>query len=374
MCAQKEKMMNRSRFTFGGIVMTVAILAVAGLGTPASACTSFCFDTPAGPVFGANMDLRWGDGLIFVNQRGMAKESYLDNPDGESAHWVSRYGSVTFNLVGIEMPWGGMNEAGLVISTMQLSVTECPVEDERYPMNSPTWIQHLLDTCATVEEVIAAQDSIRLRGDVAHFLAADAKGACVIVEWLGGETLIYAGEDLPVRALANAVYDDCLNYLDNGAVPAFNPGRSAERVAAADHWTAQYDPDGDISASDWALGVLTEAVVDPKKWWKPVFGEPYTQWSVAYDIARREIRFQTVDHAVVRSFDFAKLDFGCNGTTLMMDVNAILEGPVENLLQPYDSGWNYEFARKFLDRWDSNLSDEQVKELTTFFEGFECAP
>jgi penicillin V acylase-like amidase (Ntn superfamily) len=366
--------MKRSRLTCGGLVLCVATVAVAGLWTPASACTSFCFDTPDGPVFGANMDLRWGDGLVFVNRRGLAKESYMSNPDGEAARWVSRHGSVTFNLVGVEMPWGGMNEAGLVVSTMQLSVTDCPVEGERFPMSGPTWVQHLLDTCATVEEVIAAQDSIRLRGDMVHFLVADAQGACVIVEWLGGETIIYAGEDLPVHALANATYRDCLNYLKNGAVPAFNPGRSAQRVAAADHWTAQYNPDDELAASDWALGVLTEAVVDPKKWWKSWFGEPYTRWSVAYDIARREIRFQTVDHAVVRSFDFANLDFGCDASTLMMDVNAELEGPVENSLRPFDSEWNYEVAREFLDRWGSELNDEQVSELTGFLEGFGCVP
>ena len=82
-----------------------------------------------------------------------------------------------------------MNEAGLVASGMQLSVTGCPAADERYPVSSPTWTQYVLDTCATVDEVIAAQDSLRLRGDAVHFLVADSTGACEhgqVSQW-GGE-------------------------------------------------------------------------------------------------------------------------------------------------------------------------------------------
>lgn len=353
----------------------LAVLAAGVLAAvPAQACTSFCFDTEDGPVFGANLDLRWGDGLVFVNRRGLAKTCYMLNSVGEPARWISRYGSVSFNLVGIEMPWSGMNEAGLVVSSMQLLSTEYPPNDERYPMSSATWTQHLLDTCATVEEVIAAQDSLRLRGDAVHFLVADATGTCVVVETLGGETVIHAGEDLPVRALANANYRDCLDYLETGRRPSFNPGRSAERVAAADHWTKQYDPENGIAATDWALGVLTEAVVDPKKWWKSLFREPYTRWSIAYDISQREIRFRTVDHEPVRSLAFADLDFDCGAPQLMLDVNAELAGPIEDSFLPYDADWNLREARRFLDRWGVDLDDETVVELVSFLESYSCVP
>ena len=40
------------------------------------ACTSFCLDTPDGPVFASNLDLFIpGDGIVFVNRRGMGKEN-----------------------------------------------------------------------------------------------------------------------------------------------------------------------------------------------------------------------------------------------------------------------------------------------------------
>ena len=38
---------------------------------------------------------------------------------GTPASWVSKYGSVTFNQYGRELPTGGMNEAGLVVETIE---------------------------------------------------------------------------------------------------------------------------------------------------------------------------------------------------------------------------------------------------------------
>jgi choloylglycine hydrolase len=315
-----------------------------------------------------------GEGIIIVNRRDVAKEGYLPNSAGEPARWVSLYGSVTFNLVGRELPWGGMNEAGLVVAGMSLEITGFPADDARYPVGSATWTQYVLDTCATVEEVIAAQDSLRLKGDAVHFLVADESGACVAVEYLGGKTILYSGENLPVRALANASYLDCLKYIESGVVPEFNPGASAQRVAAAAHWSERWDQNGDIAPSDWALGILTEAVVDPKTRWKSWFGDPYTRWSVVYDIPRREVRFRTVDHEPVRRFALSDFDFACDATVLMLDVNAKLNGSVADRFIPYDAGWNYRLARDFLDDYGSSLADDQVRELMAFLEGFSCGP
>jgi penicillin V acylase-like amidase (Ntn superfamily) len=71
------------------------LLLISPLVGPSWACTSFCLDTPDGPVFGSNLDLFIpGDGLVFVNQRGIAKEGYEASTTGETAKWVSKYGSV----------------------------------------------------------------------------------------------------------------------------------------------------------------------------------------------------------------------------------------------------------------------------------------
>ena len=76
--------------------------------------------------------------------------------DGKTKKWVSKYGSVSFDTAGRGFAWSGMNEAGLVMSTMSLYETELPPADQRPVLDSGNWIQYLLDTCATVEEVLAA--------------------------------------------------------------------------------------------------------------------------------------------------------------------------------------------------------------------------
>ena len=75
------------------------LLSICTLVNNSQACTTFCLDTPSGPVFGSNLDLFIpGDGLVFINQRGIAKKGL--NTTGERAKWVSKFGSVTFNLAG----------------------------------------------------------------------------------------------------------------------------------------------------------------------------------------------------------------------------------------------------------------------------------
>ena len=135
-----------------GIVSVLALLCLSLSQT--FACTTFCLKKNGEVLFGKNYDWMIGDGLVFVNKRGVAKvsnEGNLTNP----AKWVSKYGSVTFSQYGRENPSGGMNEAGLVIELMWLDETQYPKVDARPTVGTLEWIQYQLDSSATVEEVIA---------------------------------------------------------------------------------------------------------------------------------------------------------------------------------------------------------------------------
>jgi choloylglycine hydrolase len=95
--------------------------------TPVSACSTFKLQKGGELIYGHN--LNQGDigvpGLIFINKRGIFKKgrtwSELINKGGADPvdfYWISRYGSVTFNVFGKDFPDGGMNEAGLYIWEM----------------------------------------------------------------------------------------------------------------------------------------------------------------------------------------------------------------------------------------------------------------
>jgi len=340
------------------------------------ACTSFCLDTPDGPVYATNLDLTIGEGHVFVNRRGIAKEGYSASTTGETAKWVSKYGSVTFNLVGRELPWAGMNEAGLVMSTMQLNASECPDPDERPPLSEAYLVQYILDTCANVQEAIQAASVVRLSQNecASHYLVADETGDCAAFEFLNRQFVYYNGESLPVKALANAPYGAGIIFIEQGVIPVDNPGESVERVAAAADKIEGFRPDGDVSPVEYSFEVLTETVVASKKWWSNWFDEPYTRWNVVFDIVQREVHFRTVASPMVRRLSLRSFDLSCEAPLLMLDVNARIEGNVDQSFLPYDHDANLEIFRTFCDKWGIEVSEEGAVELIRFFESFECAP
>ena len=157
-------------------ILLSALLALTLSPNSAFACTTFCLTTKGQVLFGRNYDWDIGDGLIFVNKRGVAKTS----SDGEvpnPAKWVSRFGSVTFNQYGRENPTGGMNEAGLVVEELWLDETEYPTDKSLPEIDTQEWIQYELDTSATAEEAIANARKVRIDSDVkVHFLIGDKSG------------------------------------------------------------------------------------------------------------------------------------------------------------------------------------------------------
>lgn len=358
------------------IILPLGCVLLISWSVPISrACTSFLLPAPDGPVFAANLDLNTGRGHVFVNRRGMVKEGYRASTAGETAHWVSAYGSVTFNIVGRELPWAGMNEAGLVVSTMQLNASRCPDPDERPPLGEASLVQYLLDNCAEVEEAVAAAAGVRLFQSEcsSHYLLADEAGACAAIEFLNGEFVVSTGDEMPVKALANAPYAAGIAFIDRGVVPLDNPGASVERVAAAAASVAAYAPGADGSAIDYSLEVLTETVAAPKKWWCDLFGEPYTRWNVVFDIARREIHFRTVDHAATRRLSLRNFALSCESPLLMLDVNAKLAGNVEESFTPYDHETNLKTFRQNCAKLGIEVSRENALALVGLFESFDCA-
>ena len=235
------------------LLASLTSLVVLGAATagPAAACTTFCLRGP-GPqgrvVFGKNYDWHVGEGLLVVNQRGVARRA--DVPGDRPASWVSKYGSVTFNQYGRDFPSGGLNEAGLAIELMWLDGSRYPAPDQRPAVDVLQWIQYNLDTHRTVREVLAANRQVRIASLVPlHYLVADRSGAVATVEFLDGKLVAHTGKDLPVAALANSPYRESLQRREQraargAAVPAgmgshARVDQAAERVARFD---GQADP------------------------------------------------------------------------------------------------------------------------------------
>jgi choloylglycine hydrolase len=337
-------------------------------GSAVNACTSFLMDTPDGPVYGTNLDLLTvpGDGLVLVNRRGIAKESWRTGTTGEKAKWTSEYGSVAFSLVGREYAWGGMNEAGLVTSSMELRAGEYPEPDERPPLYDGQWCQYMLDTCSSVDEVVESSSAIRVQDQsyTSHYLVADKDGNCAVFEYIDGELVCHAGEAVPVKALSNMRYSRALEAYERGGPRWWwsNPGRSAERVAACHRRSESFDARGDTPAVNYAFGTLVYHVA-----------APHTRWNIVFDIANRELWFRSVQSPTYKHISLNAFDFSCDAQKLMLDVNAPLEGDVEEAFVPYDHDVNVDVFHTFCDRYGIEVTREGVTLMTEFFESFECA-
>jgi choloylglycine hydrolase len=324
-------------------------------------------DTPEGPFFGANLDLFiQADGLLLVNRRGVEKQSYRTGASGGRLEWTSEYGSVTFSLAGREFVWGGMNEAGLVVTTMELAAGEWPEQDERPALFDGNWCQFVLDTCTTIEDVIRADEFVTVRdqGKPSHYLISDVEGNTLAVEYLDGEFVYYAGSDMPVKAMSNMRYERALYAYEHGGTRWWwsNPGQSAERFAACKARADAFDPDGETPAVNYAFGTLVYHVA-----------APHTKWSIVFDIADRDIHFRTDRGPAYKSLSFGDFDFSCEAPKLMLDVNAELAGDVAWDFVPYVPGVNLNLFRTFCARYGIKVSEEGARDITGFFEAFECA-
>jgi penicillin V acylase-like amidase (Ntn superfamily) len=357
--------------TLSRVLLLVPLLALAGRGAaaqapptaPERACTSFCLDNGGHALFGTNYDNQIWEGWLFVNKRGVAKTGWEAGTSGKYARWTSQYGSVTFNLAGVQMAWAGMNEAGLAISTMALRETHNPPPDERPPLISALWIQYQLDTCATLEEVMANDIRVRIADTGDHYLICDRSGACAAVEFLEGQTVFHTGAAMPVKTLTNHAYQKAVTAWQAGRLRDNN---SLERFGiAADRVTA-FQPMDAPSAVAYAFDTLEQASG------QATGGTP-TQWSIVFDTENLHVLWRTSRNPETRAVDLARLNFDCSTPVETLDVHAPLAGDVSDQWGRYDFDANLQHTLNFLEKWGgTDLSALEVEVLERGLGAFAC--
>jgi choloylglycine hydrolase len=327
------------------------------------ACTTFCLKNKSEVLFGKNYDWNIGDGLIFVNKRGVEKEGAADK---NAAKWVSKYGSVTFNQYGRENPSGGMNEAGLVIELMWL-------DDTRYPKTAAPavdvleWIQYNLDTAATTEEVIKNSESLHIDSEVKlHYLVNDKNGDTATIEFLNGKFTPHTGDKLPIPTLTNDTYDKSLDYAKKTEIAQAQGAGSLQRFARAAEKTKEFDkqPKSEKEAVDYAFGILSN-VAQPN----------YTQWSIVYDQKRGRVYFRTLLQPQIKSINTKTFDYSCGSAVKIFDVNAKESGDVTALFKDYTRQANRDLIERSFNGTEflKNTPAFVKNLLASYPESFTCA-
>lgn len=258
--------------------------------------------------------------------------------------WTSRHPSVV--LSGWDaLTSEGVNGAGLAAHVLLLEASAWEAPDARPAVGNLMWAQWVLDTCATVDEVLEAMRHVRL-ADVpvrgmslgVHLAVEDRHGAAAVIEVLADGVAIHEGRD--ARVVTN---DPPLSQQLEGlaAFRAFGghrdlPGdvdaisRFVRGTYFLDHLP---EPDGADQALAGVVGVVRSMSVPFGAPSEP-FGTYPTWWLSATDLANGRLIFQStlspfalwldVDDAVARARDAGPLAIDPTGVGLAGDVIDLL--------------------------------------------------
>ncbi|HKO82487.1 MAG TPA: linear amide C-N hydrolase [Chitinophagaceae bacterium] len=330
--------------------------------TAGHTCTTFFIHHNGKMVFGRNYDWMADAGMVCTNQRGLSKTS-MKTEDGKTISWVSQYGSISFNQYGKEFPTGGMNEKGLVVELMWLDETIFPKPDERPAIGVLQWIQYQLDNCATIEEVIATDKTVRIvsKGTPLHYLVADAKGNAATIEFLNGKMVVHKGSELPMPVLTNDTYERSVKSNANGESAGDN---SLERFATACKMIQEYK----VHTQEKSLVDQSFAILNK------VSQGDYTKWSIVYDITDKKIYFKTNKFQQVRSISFSSFNFSCDNVSKIADMNGPEQGDLSSYFVDYSSNTNNLIFEKTLEQSSPRitLKPEEKKAVITYPDAIRC--
>ena len=333
-------------------------------------CTSFYFETENELLFGRSFDWHAGNGLVIVNKKNVSKTAWLGPLiDPPVAAWTSKYGSITFNHIGRELPFGGMNEAGLVVEELIFQKGRYPSQDSRPAIGYLQWIQYQLDNHRTVNEVIDSDSHIRIvqpkRRNVLHYIACDRVANCASIEFIDGKIVYHTKKTMPFKILTNTyTYAQSVEYLSlhtgfggKSPIPAGTDG--LHRFTRAANLLKNYDPGTSKSEIDYCFDILSNV------------RQHNTLWNIVYDMKNFRIYFRTSENYKIRYFDVRSFDFSCDTPVKVLDINAELSGNVTKKFCNYTKQLNRSLVEE-LKHYYNNVSEESIELISQAPERTTC--
>jgi penicillin V acylase-like amidase (Ntn superfamily) len=319
------------------LVLMVALLAVLPAADLA-ACSTFKLQKGSELLYGHNLNNNGSDipGMIFVNKRGIFKtgrtwSELATRPasDPSTLRWISRYGSLTFNTFGRDLPDGGINEAGLYIWEMGLGGSN--VVYPRHPglprLNQMQWMQYVLDNVAIIDDAVKAAREIELDGWGWHFFVGDSEGNCAAIDFVDNEVVVHRGAEMPVAGLFNTLYslekERSRYFKGYGGLWDFDlKDIRVPRYVKIGQLQRAYDQKQD--PVEYALMMLDAIYVNE-----------VADWSVLFDTRRGKAYFRTSWNRAVKSFDYKNLDYSAATPVQVLNIDIQEGGEVGSLFKDY---------------------------------------
>ncbi len=283
------------------------------------ACSAFFFNGE-NKILAKNFDWGSGQGYLIKNNRGQQKFSYGFRGNNV-AGWTSKFGSITFNQVGKEFPYGGINEKGLVVEQLWLGNTEYQ-ENSSKTISELEWIQYQLDNYETVDDVIKNINSLTIKPVAKiHYFLADRSGVSVVIDFVNGKVKIDRQEN-KFQVITNESSEDSKTYFERNKNIDLNSRNAFDRYCILRNNLNIENLS--VSESFEKLKLVKEDEPNYKSY-----------WSIVYDINNLEFNFKSVDNSNIKRVSLKDIDF---------DENSKIEFSLINCnqinFQPYTSNDN----------------------------------
>lgn len=292
----------------------VSIIILISIYVQVFSCTSFILRDTKGIYLCKNFDYFTGRGFVFINQRNDIKIGACIPPEKQS-QWISKFGSITFNAYGKDLPMSGMNEKGLIVESLWLSDAEYPNPDERKALPELGWIQYMLDNCSTVDEVIEADKQVRVANTSmakVHFIILDANGKSAIFEIVGGKARITTGTSFSTEVIENQTYSQSLDFMKNNPLGPKYYEQSIKDKRERFELVSLMIKDRNLNerSLDYCFKILKKVT------WTFENGDAPTQWSIVYNLKARTIHFKTKDNINIKTINLDEINFQCSDEIL----------------------------------------------------------
>jgi penicillin V acylase-like amidase (Ntn superfamily) len=285
-------------------------------------------------VVGRNMD--WMEDTrtdLWALPRGVARNGLTS---GKTVKWTSRYGSVIAAMYGAACV-DGLNEAGLAASGLYLAEADYGERDEARPgLALSVYAQFLLDTCATVADVVAWCETHEYqicasplgslgKPGTGHIAVADAAGDSAIIEWLGGVQRIHHGKEYTTMT-NSPPFDQQLAALPGyagfgGHKPLPGTAQSEDRFVRTAYYLAHLPATDDERHAIASVLSVTRGAAQPFGTVDPARPNiSATRWSTVADLTHRVYFFESTTSPNIVWARLDALDFSPGAPALKLDL------------------------------------------------------
>ncbi len=295
-----------------------------------------------------SFDFHFDQGYVFINKKNVMKRSLTLSMNLGKA-WSSKYGSITFNQISRNFPYGGMNEKGLNMEIMWLDETQYP-DVEHSTINESQVIQYILDTAATTDEALEKLKDVSIVPIMAtvHFMICDRSDKCAVVEYLNGKQVVNHLGSGKERILQNSVYADILPSIQNNLGSERQSNDELNEIFLSE-----------INEENFNDEVFKKLEV--------VKQGSFTVWQIAYNLETLDVSFRSRNHQTTKTINLNQFELNCRESreqvfSLSQDVDT--EGNVRDLFSAYTNDVDKELLEDF------TMVDDNLKSAANMYQRF----